>query len=213
MFEAEHKGVLATNGVPWSDEEIALAIGGHYEETKCAVTSLVTKGVASRDKNGALMNRRMYRDEKIRRDTRNRVAAFRLKQESNGECNAVSNAKEMQCTETEDETEVLEVPKKSLISQAQLEVIYKAYPRHKSPKSAYKAIAKVLRSMEFDDLLLKVNAYTKQVFDENKEEKYIPYPATWFNDGSYMDEGLIPKPKREYKVVSWDEYNQLEGQS
>jgi len=77
MFEAETKGVLATKGVAWSDDDIVMAIGGKYEETLCAVTSLVTKGVASRNEAGALINRRMYREEKERVDTRERVRKHR----------------------------------------------------------------------------------------------------------------------------------------
>jgi hypothetical protein len=108
MFEAERKGVLETNGTPWTDEEIALAAGGCFEETKIALTELVTKGVASRNERGSLMNRRMYRDEKTRHDTKERVKRFREKSSGNSQCNAKSNEDVRQCTETEDETEVLE---------------------------------------------------------------------------------------------------------
>src|ERR1700676_3461957 len=77
MFDAERKGVLETHETPWTDEEIALAVGGRFDETMNAITELVTKGVASRNERGALMSRRMYRDEKTRDDTKKRVQKFR----------------------------------------------------------------------------------------------------------------------------------------
>src|ERR1700688_4436928 len=79
MFDCEQKGVLATGGVPWSDADIALAVGGQWDETNACLTELVTKGVASRNAEGSLMCRRMYREEKTRDDTRRRVQKFREK--------------------------------------------------------------------------------------------------------------------------------------
>jgi hypothetical protein len=108
MFEAERKGVLATRGVPWTDEEIALAVGGRFDETMKCITELVTKGVASRNERGALMNRRMYRDEKVRDDTRERVRKHRSKAPVDAHCNGNGNGNVRQCTETEYETGVVE---------------------------------------------------------------------------------------------------------
>jgi hypothetical protein len=34
MFEAECNGMLATGAVPWTDDEIALPIGGHLAEQR-----------------------------------------------------------------------------------------------------------------------------------------------------------------------------------
>jgi hypothetical protein len=104
-------------------------------------------------------------------------------------------------------------PKKQKSSESELKVIYESYPRHVGKAAALKAISKALTVVPFETLLLRTQTYCKQVFAEQIEERFIPHPATWFNRGSYEDEGLIPKPKREYKVVSWDEYNQIEGQS
>lgn len=85
MFESEFKGMLATNGEPWTDEEIALAVGGDKIETKRCVTALVTKGVASRNERGALINRRMYREHLERVAIRERVRQFRGRQCGNGD--------------------------------------------------------------------------------------------------------------------------------
>ena len=62
MFECEPRGKLATNGTPWSDEDICRATFGD----KNVLQELIDKGVLSRDEDGAIYSRRMIRDEEIR---------------------------------------------------------------------------------------------------------------------------------------------------
>lgn len=66
MHECEERGVLATAGAAWSDEEVAQAIGGDHQRTLSCVASLVVKGVVSRNSSGAIYSRRMVRDENKR---------------------------------------------------------------------------------------------------------------------------------------------------
>jgi len=66
MHESEERGVLATGGVPWSDEDIALAVGGDKAETLAATLELTFKGTLGRTLEGALCSRRMVRDEEKR---------------------------------------------------------------------------------------------------------------------------------------------------
>jgi hypothetical protein len=215
MFECEPKGVLATNGQPWSDEDICLAVGGRWEETNACLTELVTKGVASRNASGALMNRRMYRDEKIRDDTRKRVRAFRERQECNAESNGPSNADVRECTETE--TEVLETevsegssekPSTKRETKAEIaeqeEAIYQAYPRHVGKESALKAIRKAVERVSAGNastaamsehdarrwLWKRAVEYARSREGQKPagDEDYRPHPATWFDKGRYLDE-------------------------
>lgn len=66
MHECEERGVLATAGSAWSDEEVARAIGGDHQRTLSCVVALVVKGVISRNSSGAIYSRRMVRDEQKR---------------------------------------------------------------------------------------------------------------------------------------------------
>ena len=68
----------------------------------------------------------------------------------------------------------------------QAEELYAAYPRRVGKLNALKAIRKALTLTSFDDLLMKV----KKFADSSKEAdiQFIPYPATWFNQGRWMDE-------------------------
>lgn len=69
--------------------------------------------------------------------------------------------------------------------------IYQAYPRHEAPKRAYKAIEKVLQRNDPAVILEVVHDYAKFVEKTKKEIRYVPHPATWFNDGSYLQEEWI----------------------
>jgi hypothetical protein len=66
MFESEERGVLISSRRAWSDEEIALAVGGDSTAVLACLQELILKGVALRRKDGALLSKRMIRDEKTR---------------------------------------------------------------------------------------------------------------------------------------------------
>lgn len=67
MFECEVRGVLATGGVAWSDREIAATIPGETSQILSCLDELLRKGVAHRNGEGAIHNRRMIHDENIRK--------------------------------------------------------------------------------------------------------------------------------------------------
>lgn len=67
MFECSDRGVLATGGVPWTDQEIAAAVGGDISDGVECVAELLRKGVAYRNQAGAIFCKRMVRDEQIRK--------------------------------------------------------------------------------------------------------------------------------------------------
>lgn len=68
MFECEDRGVLATGGEPWSDEDIAAASGGDISEGLSCISELLRKGVAHRNQSGAIFSKRMVRDEQVRQE-------------------------------------------------------------------------------------------------------------------------------------------------
>lgn len=68
MFECDTRGVLASNGQPWSDTDIVAAVGGDAAEVRSCITELLSKGVASRNGEGAIFSRRLVRDEQIRQE-------------------------------------------------------------------------------------------------------------------------------------------------
>jgi len=67
MFESSERGKLLLNGQPMPDEAIARYLGLDKQKATTHLTNLLTYGVASRDeKDGALVCRRMIRDEELR---------------------------------------------------------------------------------------------------------------------------------------------------
>ncbi|MGA9668435.1 MAG: hypothetical protein WBQ94_04460 [Terracidiphilus sp.] len=67
MHEAEKRGVLSLNNVAISDEKLAKILGISRTIFKKILKNILDSGVASReDETGALMNRRMVRDDRLR---------------------------------------------------------------------------------------------------------------------------------------------------
>jgi len=67
LHECEERGVFTTGGRPWSDEDIAVAVGGDIAENLKCLHELLEKGVARRNESGAVYSRRMVRDEQKRK--------------------------------------------------------------------------------------------------------------------------------------------------
>lgn len=66
LQETEEPGIFKTNGIPWSDREITAAVGGDVEVGLSCLSELLTKGVCSRSKDGAIFARRIVRDHQKR---------------------------------------------------------------------------------------------------------------------------------------------------
>ena len=58
--------MLSTNGIPWTEDNIVLAVGGDSSVTRAAIQELTIKGVVNRGVDGAFLCRRIVRDEKKR---------------------------------------------------------------------------------------------------------------------------------------------------
>lgn len=75
------------------------------------------------------------------------------------------------------------------------EEIFEAYPRHIAKDAAMIAISKVLTENEFEAVLTATRKFGAAVARWPKSYRYgadgidrCPYPATWFNRGSYKDD-------------------------
>lgn len=66
MFECSDRGVLASQDVPWTDREVAGAIGGDPADAIAGIGELVAKGVVRRRADGALYSSRLVADERLR---------------------------------------------------------------------------------------------------------------------------------------------------
>ncbi len=76
----------------------------------------------------------------------------------------------------------------------QSEELFEIYPRHIAKQKALTVIQKVLKTNNYSKLKEKVKAYRAYADKlSNNEKQFIPYPATWFNQGRYDDELEIKK--------------------
>jgi hypothetical protein len=79
---------------------------------------------------------------------------------------------------------------KPQFSQEQIHSIYWAYPRHKEPANAYRAIEKALNSIDspdpYTDLLAVVREYAQST--AGNQGRFTPYPASFFNAKSYLED-------------------------
>ena len=66
MHQCDERGVLATSGRAWTQDEIAQAVGGDQSMTLSCIKELLAAGVASVNNAGAIFSRRMVRDTVFR---------------------------------------------------------------------------------------------------------------------------------------------------
>jgi hypothetical protein len=90
-----------------------------------------------------------------------------------------------------------------------VEEIYQAYPRKVGKKAALAAIRRACRTIPAQDLLAFVQRYATA--RDGQDAKYTPLPATWFNQGRWMDDPANwkddpgeGKPKAKRKKVPGD---------
>lgn len=78
MFDCPERGILKTGDQAWGLPEIAAAAGIPISSAANLLAELEKNGVFSRrEPDGAIINRRMVRDEEVRRNANDRVKRFR----------------------------------------------------------------------------------------------------------------------------------------
>ena len=81
-------------------------------------------------------------------------------------------------------------------------MFWTAYPRKAAKIAAQKAYAKLSPSTDLLDEILQAIARQKTGADWTRDGgKYIPYPASWLNDGRWADEAMPEAQQRRPAVV------------
>jgi len=193
MHESEERGVLIARGHALSDLSISRLLGLQESETQDILDKLVKNNIAARcDDTGALLCRRMCRESHlsaVRADAGKRGAAV------TNFAAAKRPAKHRQNCDSDSDSE--RVTKggvqggKDPPPSKQAELIFEAYPRRVGKRAALMAIERALkRGVSFETLLERTKAYAvmKAPLKDTEEWKYVPYPATWFNQDRHEDE-------------------------
>lgn len=96
-----------------------------------------------------------------------------------------------------------------------ISAIYEAYPRKVGKAKAHTAIKKALTKVTPEALLEKVNQFAEATTHYPEEDRrFIPHPATWFNQGRWEDNpeewkrtgpSTSKKPARDWSNASMEE--------
>jgi hypothetical protein len=88
MHESEVRGKLMLGGKAMSDEILASVLRIRIEVLTETIKTLIDRGITERDKRtGALINRRMIRDEELRAENRHKVSGWRKAKKIKNNCN------------------------------------------------------------------------------------------------------------------------------
>lgn len=88
MHDSEVRGKLMLGGKAMTDEILASVLRIRIEVLTETIKTLIDRGITERDKRtGALVNRRMLRDEELRSENRGKVAGWRKAKKINNNCN------------------------------------------------------------------------------------------------------------------------------
>jgi hypothetical protein len=195
LFECPVRGVFVdAGGKPWSDEEIAEAIGGDVGANLGHIAELVSKGVAQRDTRGAIFSRRMVRDEQNRRS-----ATERKRKERFGHTRVTPTS----VNEGEDENgrqsklfvEVKEFKEKETTDHlgSAAEQIGHLYPANSHlkdrplPLAQQDAIAQAIAKDGADQVLSGTRNFADRVVNWPPAElRFIPNPVKFYSEGQYL---------------------------
>lgn len=71
------------------------------------------------------------------------------------------------------------------------------YPRRVAKLRARKAWKKATEEYSADDIIEGAKWFAAICASEGKEAQFIPHPATWLNDGRWLDDGKLNLPDLE----------------
>ena len=194
LFECPVRGVFVdASGKPWSDEEIAEAIGGDIGANLGHIAELVSKGVAQRDTRGAIFSRRMVRDEQNRRSAterkrkersgHSRVTPVSVNEDEIGrQSNLFVKVKEF-----EEEKKMID----NLSSTVdQIGHLYPANSHLKGrplPQSQQDAIAEAIAKDGMDPVLSGTKSFADKVVNWPPTDiRFIPNPVKFYTEGQYL---------------------------
>lgn len=180
MYESEDRGKLLLNGQAMPDDALARLLGLDKQVLKVTLDKIMAYGVASKcDVTGAIINRRMVRDEELRK-TRQECGRMGgnpalLKQK----VNQIPNQNTVDDNDSSS----------SKGSLRGFDEFWKAYPKKKEIGNAEKAWAKIREPVTTLPAILVAIEKQKRGPEWKKDSgQFIPYPASWLNAKGWLDE-------------------------
>lgn len=178
---------VTRGNVTVTDEDLASAIDAEIEDIRAIINAMQGRLLDDGHLKGWESRQVVKEDSDQAKSSANRQKSFRERQKLKLENDDVtnSNAKSQNIT--------LDKDKDKDITNSEFEQFYLAYPKKKSKKDAEKAWIKNKPSLE---TILKTLSWQKTSSEWISENgKYIPYPASYLNAGSWQDEQTTQQPK------------------
>jgi len=200
--KGEPYGYLAVAGHPLGAADVARRAGITTAKAEELMAELDQWGVFSRDRKGRIYSRRMVKDQKAARTAqkngkRGGNPALRTNPQDSTKNETRDKGQENgpdkpQRPEARGQSPPSRPPTTSSLTEAALadefERWWQHVPRKVGRKAAWKAFKSARQEAGFDTLISAIQAFAKHV--DGKEKRYVPHPATWLNQGRWMDEDL-----------------------
>ena len=190
LFECPSRGAFVdASGKPWSDEEIAEAIGGDAGANLVHIAELVSKGVAQRDNRGAIFSRRVVRDEQNRR-----AATERKRKERSSHTRVTPLSVNESENEIGKQSKLFEEEKKVVHnSTLAVEQIGHLYPANSHltgrplPSAQQNAISEAIARDGIDQVLSGTRNFLEKTANwPSSELRFIPNPVKFYTEGQYL---------------------------
>ena len=191
MHESDERGKLLLNGKPMPEQALARLLGLDNQNLTNTLTTRLEFGVASRcEETGAIMCRRMLRDENLRNIRKEagskggnpvllkQKATTMLKQKRTP--SSSTSLKMSDCDNNQSQV-------------VQFEDFWSICPRKTAKGSARKAWIKAIKTALPETIIDGIKAYAKSA--QGTEPQYIAHPATWLNGERWSDETTVQTKK------------------
>jgi hypothetical protein len=187
MHESDERGKLLLNGKPMPEQALARLLGLDNQNLTNTLTTLLDFGVASRcEETGAIMCRRMLRDENLRNIRKEAGSKggnpVLLKQKAT----TVVKQKRTPSSSTSLKMSDCDNNQSQVV---QFEDFWSICPRKTAKGSARKAWLKAIKTASPETIIDGIKAYAKSA--QGTEPQYIAHPATWLNGERWSDETTV----------------------
>ena len=191
MHESDERGKLLLNGKPMPEQALARLLGLDNQNLTNTLTTLLDFGVASRcEETGAIMCRRMLRDENLRNIRKEAGSKggnpVLLKQKST----TIVKQKRTPSSSTSLKMSDCDNNQSQVV---QFEDFWSICPRKTAKGSARKAWLKAIKTASPETIIDGIKAYAKSA--QGTEPQYIAHPATWLNGERWSDETTVQAKK------------------
>lgn len=134
----------------------------------------------------------IWREQKARQREKNGIEGPAAVEEVEEKRPELPTVEDLAAADQEEQLRVKQVellqPEQDKRAMTQVELVYDAYPKKVGKPDALRSIKKALSKVTYDYLLERTTRYAELVRRVGTDHRYIPNPATWFNQERFNDD-------------------------